>query len=87
LSHFLHRRLDSFIMTINFSHFCQFFSGSGQILQSGQLYRSPGLAKIAPWWLAAGTVSRLKYRKTHRRTAPPTFTPSTAVPLAAKLAS
>jgi hypothetical protein len=27
-------------------------SGSGQILQSRQLYLSPGLAKIAPWWLA-----------------------------------
>jgi len=46
------RHRDNFIMTINFSHFCQFFSGSGQILQPGQLYRSPGLAKIAPWWLA-----------------------------------
>jgi len=39
-------------MTINFAHFCQFFSGSGQILLQGQLYRSPGLAKIAPWCLA-----------------------------------
>jgi hypothetical protein len=46
------RHLDSFIMTINFSVFCQLFSGSGQILQPRQLYRSPGLAKIAPWWLA-----------------------------------
>jgi len=27
-------------------------SGSGQILQPRQLYLSPGLAKIAPWWLA-----------------------------------
>jgi len=27
-------------------------SGSGQILQPRHLYRSPGLAKIAPWWLA-----------------------------------
>jgi len=27
-------------------------SGSGQILQPRQLNRSPGLAKIAPWWLA-----------------------------------
>jgi hypothetical protein len=26
--------------------------GSGQILQPRQLYLSPGLAKIAPWWLA-----------------------------------
>jgi hypothetical protein len=39
-------------MISNFSHFCQLFSGSGQILHPGQLYRSPGLAKIAPWWLA-----------------------------------
>jgi len=39
-------------MTINFSHFCQFFSGSRQILQPRQLYHSPGFAKIAPWWLA-----------------------------------
>jgi hypothetical protein len=39
-------------MTINFSVFCQLFSGSGQILQPGQFYLSPGLAKIAPWWLA-----------------------------------
>jgi hypothetical protein len=27
-------------------------SGSGQILQPRQFYLSPGLAKIAPWWLA-----------------------------------
>jgi hypothetical protein len=39
-------------MTINFSFFFQLFSGSGQILHPGQLYHSPGLAKIAPWWLA-----------------------------------
>jgi hypothetical protein len=26
--------------------------GSGQILQPRQIYLSPGLAKIAPWWLA-----------------------------------
>jgi hypothetical protein len=38
-------------MMINFSLICQIFSGSGQILHPGQLYRSPGLAKIAPWWL------------------------------------
>jgi len=44
--------LDSFIMTINFSVFCQLFSGSGQIPQPRQFYLSPGLAKIAPWWLA-----------------------------------
>jgi hypothetical protein len=39
-------------MTINLSLIYQFFSGSGQILQPRQPYRSPGLAKIAPWWLA-----------------------------------
>jgi len=39
-------------MTINFSLICQIFSGSGQILQPRQIYLSPGLAKIAPWWLA-----------------------------------
>ena len=26
-------------------------TGSGQFLEPGQLYRSPGLAKIAPWCL------------------------------------
>jgi hypothetical protein len=39
-------------MTINFSLICQLFSGSGQIRNSGTNYPSPGLAKIAPWWLA-----------------------------------
>jgi hypothetical protein len=39
-------------MTINFSHVCQIYSGSGQILQPRQFYLSPGFAKIAPWWLA-----------------------------------
>jgi hypothetical protein len=46
------RHRDHFIMTINFSLICQYFSGSGQIQQPRQLYHSPGLAKIAPWWLA-----------------------------------
>jgi len=47
------RHLDSFIMTQNFSLICQIRDfGSGQILQPRQLYLSPGLAKIAPWWLA-----------------------------------
>ena len=46
------RHLDSFIVTLNFSLICQIsYSGSGQILQPRLLYRSPGLAKIAPWWL------------------------------------
>jgi len=45
--------LDNFILTNNFSLICQIRDfGSGQILQPRQLYLSPGLAKIAPWWLA-----------------------------------
>jgi hypothetical protein len=70
-------------MTINFSHFCLLFSGSGQILNTGTNYRSPGLAKIALWWLAAGTVYRLKYRMTHRRSAPPPLSAHTRWPLCA----
>ena len=46
------RHLDSFIVTFNLSLICQIYSGSGQILQPGQFYRSPGLAKIEQWWLA-----------------------------------
>ena len=45
--------LDNFILTNNFSLICQIRDcGSGQILQPRQIYLSPGLAKIAPWWLA-----------------------------------
>jgi len=75
------RHRDNFIITINFSLICQLFSGSGQIRNTGTNYPSPGLAKIAPWWLAAGTVSRLKYCMTHRRTAPPTLSAHTRWPL------
>jgi hypothetical protein len=40
-------------MTINFSLICQIRDfGSGQIMLPRQFYLSPGLAKIAPWWLA-----------------------------------
>jgi hypothetical protein len=40
-------------VTLNFSLIYQIRDfGSGQILQPRQLYLSPGLAKIAPWWLA-----------------------------------
>jgi len=47
------RHLDSFILTQNISSVYQIRkSGSGQILKPRQLYRSPGLAKIAPCWLA-----------------------------------
>jgi hypothetical protein len=45
--------LDSFIGTQNLSSVYQFRkTGSGQFLQPGQFNLSPGLAKIAPWWLA-----------------------------------
>jgi hypothetical protein len=47
------RHLDNFIVTHNLSLICQIRDfGSGQILQPRQLNLSPGLAKIAPWWLA-----------------------------------
>jgi len=40
-------------MTQNFSLLYQIRDfGSGHILQPSQLLLSPGLAKIAPWWLA-----------------------------------
>ena len=46
------RHLDSLIVTHNFSFIYQIRDfGSGQILQPSQSYLSPGLAKIAPWWL------------------------------------
>ena len=41
------RHRDHFALTINFSHFCQLFAGSGKIRNAGTNYRSPGLAKIA----------------------------------------
>jgi hypothetical protein len=44
---------DSYIVTQSLSSAYQFRkSGSGQFLQPRQFNRSPGLAKIAPWWLA-----------------------------------
>jgi hypothetical protein len=47
------RHLDCFIMTLNLSLIGQIRDfGSGQILKPRQFYLSPGLAKIAPWWLA-----------------------------------
>jgi hypothetical protein len=40
-------------LTNNFSLICQIRDfGSGQILLPRQFPLSPGLAKIAPWWLA-----------------------------------
>jgi len=41
--------------------------------------------KLRHGGLPAGTIFWLKYQDTYRRTAPPTFTPSTAGPLAAIL--
>ena len=47
------RHLENFIVTLNFSLIWQIRDfDSGQILRPRQLYLSPGLAKIAPWWLA-----------------------------------
>ena len=82
------RHLDNFIVTQNLSLICQFCDfGSGQILQPRQHYLSPvpidiGMQKLRHGGLPARTVFRLKYRDSYRRTAPPTFTPSTAGPLA-----
>ena len=46
------RHLDNFILTNKFSFIGQIRDfGSGQILLPGQLYLSPGFAKIAPWRL------------------------------------
>ncbi|OFY09299.1 MAG: hypothetical protein A2X05_12695 [Bacteroidetes bacterium GWE2_41_25] len=78
------RHLDNFILTTYLSLIyliCDF--GFGQNLQSRQFYLAPGFAKIAPCWLAARTIFWLKYQDSYRRTAPPTFTPSTAGPLGA----
>jgi len=45
--------LDSSIMDQNLSAIYQFRkTGSGQFLQTGKFYLSPGFAKIAPWCLA-----------------------------------
>jgi hypothetical protein len=46
------RHLDNFILTNKSSLICQIRDfGSGQIMQPGQFYLSPGFAKIAPWRL------------------------------------
>jgi len=53
LSQFLRSYLDSYVMTFCFSSVYQIrTTGSGQFLPPGQIYLSPGLAKIAPWCLA-----------------------------------
>ena len=79
---------DNFSMTINLSLICQFFSGSGQILHHGHLYRSPGLAKIAApvpiprdGGLPAGTAFWLKYQDSNRRASSPTLSAYTRWPL------
>jgi hypothetical protein len=47
------RHQDSFIVTQSLSAVYQLRkTGSGQFLQPRQFNHSPGLAKIAPWWLA-----------------------------------
>jgi len=77
------RHLDNFILTINLSLVCQIRDfGSGQILQPGQLYLSPGFAKIAPWWLVRRDNFSTKVPGLEPDgLTPPTFTPSTAGPL------
>jgi len=69
-------------LTLNFSFICQIRDfGSGQILLPGQRYLSPGFAKIALWWFAAGTIFWLKYRDLYRPVAPPTLSAHTRWPL------
>jgi len=60
-------------------------SGSGQILQPRHLYRSPGLAKIAPWWLAHRDNFLAKAPgHVNGWAAPPTLSAHTRWPLAQK---
>ena len=63
LSWFLHRRQASYIMTLDFSSVYQIRkTGSGQFLQPGQIYLSPGLQKLRHGVLHDGTAFRLKHR-------------------------
>ncbi len=56
------RHLDSFIMTPNLSAIYQFRkAGSGQFFEPGQVYLSPGFAKLRHGVLPAGTSHWLKY--------------------------
>jgi len=66
-------------MTQNISSVYQIrTTGSGQILPPGQFYLSPGLAKIAPWWLARrDSLSAKAPGLTVGVTAPPTLTAPT----------
>jgi len=70
-------------MTKNFSSVYQFRkTGSGQFLPPGQVNRSPGLAKIAPWWLARrDSLSAKALGLLAGVTAPPTLTAYTREPL------
>jgi len=58
-------------------------TGSGQFLYPGQIYRSPGLAKIAPWCLAHRD-NFLAKAPGHLNggSAPPTLSAHTRFPLA-----
>ena len=77
------RHLDNFIMTQNLSSVYQFRkTGSGQFQAQRQVNRSPGLAKIAPWWLARrDSFSAKAPGMTVGVTAPPTLTAYTRGPL------
>jgi len=72
-------------MTQNISSVYSFRkTGSGQFLHPRQVNRSPGLAKIAPWWLARrDSFSAKAPGLMVGVTAPPTLTAYTREPLAA----
>jgi hypothetical protein len=77
------RYLDSFIVKQNISSVYQIRdAGSGQILLPGQPYRSPGLAKIAPWCLAhRENISAKAVGEETGWAKPPTLTSHTRWPL------
>jgi hypothetical protein len=56
------------------------FARTGQARLHSRKF-APGRQKARHTCLATGTIFWLKYRDSYRRTAPPTFTPSTAGPL------
>jgi hypothetical protein len=57
------RHLDNFIMTQNLSSVYQIHkTGTGQFFPPGQIYHSPGLAKLRYGVLHAGPASRLKHQ-------------------------
>jgi len=71
-------------MTQNISSVYQFrTTGSGQFLSPRQVNLSPGLAKIAPWWLARrDSLSAKAPGLMVGVSAPPTLTAYTREPLA-----